>query len=337
MASVLIIDDDPAVLTALPETLRLWMPGLLVEICASARLALDRIEATEYDAIISDIRMPDMDGLMLLERIRSLRPQTPTLLITGYGEQSLATQALRGGAYDYILKPIDRDYLLSSLTRALQLRRLTRQAQDHTHTDTPLKGSRESLLTLMETIPCMLVVVDADGRILFFNRTAEDITGFRREELYGTSLFEALCPSTPTAELKLRLLEGKPHVDPGLQVACVTKPGGERWIEWRCTPIAWGSPTRPCFVCSGFDMTDRRESERTIQSLNRDLDQRMQGYEAVVHDLDALKTAMEEKNADLQTFQEVVVDRELKMIALERQVAELQQEVQHLRTRRTSA
>ena len=84
-------------------------------------------------------------------------------------------------------------------------------------------------------------------------------------------------------------------------------------------------------------MTDRRESERTIQSLNRDLDQRMQGYEAVVHDLDALKTAMEEKNADLQTFQEVVVDRELKMIALERQVAELQQEVQHLRTRRTSA
>src|SRR5688572_18303969 len=190
MPTVLIIDDDPAVLTALPETLRLWMPGLLVEICASARLALDRIEATEYDAIISDIRMPDMDGLMLLERIRALRPQTPTLLITGYGDQALATQALRGGAYDYILKPIDRDYLLSSLTRALQLRRLTRQAQGKTRTDITLAGRLESLHALIETIACMLIVVDADGCILSFNRAAETLTGFRREELCGRSFYE---------------------------------------------------------------------------------------------------------------------------------------------------
>jgi PAS domain S-box-containing protein len=335
MPSVLIIDDDPAVLAALPETLRLWMPDLLVEICASARLALDRIEATEYDAIISDVRMPDMDGLMLLERIRSLRPQTPTLLITGYGDQALATQALRGGAYDYILKPIDRDYLLSSLTRALQLRRLTRHAQEHTRSNSALERGRESLQALIETIPCMLIIVDADGGILFCNRAAEHLTGFRREELCGRSLRETLCPSMPAAEITGRLLQGT-H-DTNLQQACVMKTGEERWIEWRCAPIAWDTPMRSCFVCIGLDMTERREGERTIQSLTREVDQRKQAHDAVSHELESLKTALEEKSADLETFQDVVVDRELKMIALEKQVARLQREMQHLRAGRTSA
>ncbi|MBD0306370.1 MAG: response regulator, partial [Nitrospiraceae bacterium] len=58
--------------------------------CGSPRVALDRIETTDYDAIVSDIRMPDIDGIALLERIRIVRPATPTLLITGHSNQSLA-------------------------------------------------------------------------------------------------------------------------------------------------------------------------------------------------------------------------------------------------------
>jgi len=68
---LLIIDDDPMVLAALPEMFRLWMPGLMVDQCGSARMAIDRIETTDYDAVISDIRLPDMDGLALLEQIKS--------------------------------------------------------------------------------------------------------------------------------------------------------------------------------------------------------------------------------------------------------------------------
>jgi len=65
-----------------------------------------------------------MDGLALLARIQELRPDTPTLLITGHGEHDLAVQALRGGAYDFIQKPIDRDYLVAALQRAIQTRQL---------------------------------------------------------------------------------------------------------------------------------------------------------------------------------------------------------------------
>jgi two-component system sensor histidine kinase/response regulator len=130
MSQVLIVDDDPALLQALPEALRLRMNDTAVEACESAPAALDRIAAIDYDAIVSDIKMPGMDGLALLAEIRKLRPDTPTLLITGHGEHELAIQALRGGAYDFVQKPIDRDYFVASLARAIQMRQLSRQVQE---------------------------------------------------------------------------------------------------------------------------------------------------------------------------------------------------------------
>src|SRR5213080_3409714 len=105
---ILIVDDDPALLQALPQALRLRMDGVTVDVADSAAAALDRIAARDYDAIVTDIKMPGMDGLALLAEIRGRQPDTPTLMITGHGEHDLAVQALRGGAYDLIEKPIDR-------------------------------------------------------------------------------------------------------------------------------------------------------------------------------------------------------------------------------------
>src|SRR5207247_90498 len=124
---VLVIDDDPALLQALPETLRLRMSGVMVDTADSAAAALDWIAARDYDAIVADIKMPGMDGLALLAEIRERRPDTPTLLITGHGEDDLGVRALRGGAYDLIQKPIDRDYFVASLRRAIGVRALSRR------------------------------------------------------------------------------------------------------------------------------------------------------------------------------------------------------------------
>lgn len=129
VSRILIVDDDPALLQALPETLRLHLEGVVVETTHSAASALKQIAAIDYDAIVTDIKMPGMDGLALLAQIRVLRPDTPTLLITGHGERDLTLQSLRGGAYDFIQKPIDRDHLIASLRRAIQVRQLKRQVE----------------------------------------------------------------------------------------------------------------------------------------------------------------------------------------------------------------
>jgi DNA-binding NtrC family response regulator len=127
---VLIVDDDPVLLEALPEALRLRMEGVTVETANSAAAALDRIADRDYDAIVTDIKMPGMDGLELLAQIRTRRPDTPTLMITGHGETDLVVHALRGGACDFIRKPIDRDYFVASLRRAIQMRELSRRAKE---------------------------------------------------------------------------------------------------------------------------------------------------------------------------------------------------------------
>jgi len=130
---ILIVDDDPALLEALSEMLQLRMDEIVVDRAESAAIALEHVAEIDYEAIVSDIKMPGMDGLALLARIRELRPNTPTLLITGHGQHDLAVQALRGGAYDFIQKPIDREYFVASLSRALHMRRLHRQVEVQRH------------------------------------------------------------------------------------------------------------------------------------------------------------------------------------------------------------
>ena len=332
---LLIIDDDPAVLSALPETVRLWMPGSVVDLCGSARLALDRIEETDYDAIISDIRMPGMDGLTLLERIKTCRPNTPVLLVTGYGDQTLATQALRGGAFDYILKPIDRDYFLGSLGRALHLRHLSLQAEERQRAEAALRESQQSLHTLVETVPCLLLMTDCDGRVLLFNRYAEELTGYTREEALGKPIADLLIPPVRIEEMRQRLnhpASGTPHQNPW-----ITKAGEERLIEWRYAHIAWQNAANPCILGIGIDITDRRRSEEKIAALHSELDDQVRAYGTVVQNLETSKTQLQEKIADLEMFQDVVVGRELKMISLEKQVAALERELEAMKAGRPHA
>jgi two-component system, sensor histidine kinase and response regulator len=130
---ILLVDDDPVLLQALSHTISLRMSGVQVEIADSAKVALDLVQQQEYDAVVSDIKMPGMDGLDLLEQVLERYPAIPVLLITGHGEHELAIRALRRGAYDYIQKPIDRDDFVASLFRALQTRQLRRQIQVQQH------------------------------------------------------------------------------------------------------------------------------------------------------------------------------------------------------------
>ena len=140
---VLLVDDDEALLEALPTALRMRMSEVTVDTCDSAVCALDYIDQTDYDAIVSDIKMPGMDGLALLGAVKVRRPETPTLLITGHGEHDLAVEALRGGAYDFIQKPIDRDYFVASLRRAIRTRQLARQVEQHQLALAELRLARE--------------------------------------------------------------------------------------------------------------------------------------------------------------------------------------------------
>ena len=127
---ILLVDDDTALLEALPHMIALRIHGVQVDTSDSAPQALELIQDHDYDAVVSDIKMQGMDGLELLAQLQALRPEVPTLLISGHADQSLVIQALRSGAYDFIQKPIDRVSFVAALHRAIQTRQLRRQVQE---------------------------------------------------------------------------------------------------------------------------------------------------------------------------------------------------------------
>lgn len=146
MSRILIVDDDPALLEALPENIRNRMGDIQVDTADSGARALSLIAEVDYDAIVTDIKMPELDGLSLLEKARQIRPDTPTLLITGHGERDLTVRALRGGAYDFIEKPIERDQFIASLSRAIQARQLKRQVNEQKQTLARHAGELERMV-----------------------------------------------------------------------------------------------------------------------------------------------------------------------------------------------
>src|SRR5690242_4656259 len=221
---VLIVDDDPALLHALPETVRTRMHDVLVETTDTARDALRRIAQTDYDAIITDLKMPGMDGLALLNEIRSLRPLTPTLLITGHGEHDLAVQALRGGAYDFVQKPIDRDYFVASLERAIELRGLERRVDEQ-------RLALERHARVLEHVDDGIFLVDDDGFVQHWNPAAATVTGIGPEDALGRRIDEVLT-AWPTVAGLIPVAGGP---DPGDPAASKTLPlelgGKELWLS----------------------------------------------------------------------------------------------------------
>jgi len=117
--AILIVDDDPGQRSLLRSFLQ--GQGLTVTVAASAREALDLLAASRPDMLISDVRMPGMTGLELLEQVAERYPGLPVLLVTAYADIHDAVGAMRSGAVDYLEKPIDLDELLAAVRRGLAL------------------------------------------------------------------------------------------------------------------------------------------------------------------------------------------------------------------------
>src|SRR5690242_11880833 len=98
-ASVLIVDDEKNILLTLSQALQL--AGYRTELAQSGQLALDLIAARPVDAVLMDVKMPDMDGLTALEKIAALRPDLPVIMMSGHGTIDTAVKATQLGARDF--------------------------------------------------------------------------------------------------------------------------------------------------------------------------------------------------------------------------------------------
>ncbi|MFV3284894.1 sigma-54-dependent transcriptional regulator [Pseudomonas sp. NY15356] len=141
--SVIVVDDEASIRTAVEQWLSL--SGFSVQLFARAEECLAHLPAHFPGVVVSDVRMPGIDGLQLLERLQAQDPDLPVILLTGHGDVPMAVEAMRSGAYDFLEKPFTPQTLLGSLRRALEKRQLVLENR-RLHQQADLKSRLEGTL-----------------------------------------------------------------------------------------------------------------------------------------------------------------------------------------------
>ncbi|MER8380505.1 sigma-54 dependent transcriptional regulator [Mesorhizobium sp. M0142] len=171
-APVILIDDDRDLLKATAQTLEL--AGFSISASAVAAEALARLDADFAGVVVSDIRMPQIDGLQLFNRILRLDADIPVILVTGHGDIAMAVKAIKDGAYDFITKPFAADRLVQSVRRAAEKRRLVmenralREAAGEAQDGLPLIGQTPAMDRLRRTLR---QIADTDVDVLVTGET----------------------------------------------------------------------------------------------------------------------------------------------------------------------
>jgi len=156
MARVLVIDDDASLRYTLEAVLS--DAGLTVEVQDGGEAGLAAFEARGADVVLTDLAMPGMDGMKVLESLRALDPGVPVLMLTAHGSERVAVAAMKAGAHDYIPKPFDPDELVLSVRRAAETRGLRLQ-NARLRTETALGR------TIVAESPAMRRVLDVVARV----------------------------------------------------------------------------------------------------------------------------------------------------------------------------
>jgi DNA-binding NtrC family response regulator len=124
---VLVVDDKEMMRDSVTSTLA--RKGHLAVACSSGKVAVEKMTERAPDLIITDLQMPDMNGLELLQEVRKLDEQIPVVMMTAFGTVETAVQAMKLGAFDYVTKPFSGDQLVLAVDRALEHARLARENQ----------------------------------------------------------------------------------------------------------------------------------------------------------------------------------------------------------------
>jgi DNA-binding NtrC family response regulator len=181
-ATVLVVDDERNIQLTLSRALTL--EGFAVETAAGGREALEKLAALPVDVVVMDVRMPDLDGLSVLQKARETRPDLPIVIMSGHGSIETVRQAFKLGAFDYLEKPItEKEKLLAAVRNALRLERLREENAALRREAGPgeMVGGGGAMARLFEVIRR---AAPSEGRVLV---TGENGTG---KELVARAIHE---------------------------------------------------------------------------------------------------------------------------------------------------
>jgi len=199
-ARILVVDDENHVRSMIGATLE--RHGYDVQLAASGREALELFAQNSFDLVLTDIVMQDGNGIVLLDRIRGKQPNIPVVMVTAIHDISVAIDSMRRGAYDYLLKPFEREHLLSTVVRALEHRQALEESHSYQQNlEQVVRARTEMLRQAMEDLEHSYdVTLEALGDALDL-KDSETEGHSKRVTAYTIALARAM--GIPPAEIKV--------------------------------------------------------------------------------------------------------------------------------------
>ncbi|MBW2493000.1 MAG: response regulator [Deltaproteobacteria bacterium] len=212
-AVVLVVDDEQDIRDASERILS--RAGYQVQKASRGDQAMDIINKDSVDIVLLDLKMPGMDGLEVLARIREQNTQIQVIVITGYATVETAIEAMKQGAYDFIPKPFEPDQLRIVVHRAWEKIRFVREAekleQERNRTLSDLDTEKSRVRTIIESFPSGVVVTDSKGMVVLMNPAFKHLLGLDPDLIAGKEI-EAYLPDKELCQLVMEISRGK-YVD----------------------------------------------------------------------------------------------------------------------------
>ncbi len=218
--TILIVEDNPATRETISDAVR--MRGHSVETAASGRAVLKQIARRQFDAVIVDLKLPDMSGIEVLKAIKAVSPRTEVIFITAYASLPMALEAINGSAFALLIKPFEIEHLLTTLDKVCE-----RQ-----HLADALRQSEERYRLITENIMDAVFLLDLDARLVFCNSRAAALTGYETEELRGRSIFSLFArDGREKAVALMTQARAGQATQPFFETRLARKDGGQVWVE----------------------------------------------------------------------------------------------------------
>ncbi len=211
---VMIVDDEPDMLNMLKLVVQRKC-GCEVELADSGKTALDKLKTCRPDVIVTDIKMPDLDGLTLMQKVREIDETISVIIMTGFGTIEMAVQALKNGAYDFLQKPFDKEHIVRVILRCLERTRLLRenlQLQEKLNTVSPPspEGFIGQAPALRQALDLIAKVADKDVTVLIRGESGTGKEGAARalhtlSNRRNRRMITVNCPALPEHILESEL------------------------------------------------------------------------------------------------------------------------------------
>ncbi|MBK7600074.1 MAG: PAS domain S-box protein [Acidobacteria bacterium] len=253
---ILLIEDEPDATEIITGLLKSGEDQFIVECSDRLKTGLERLSKDDIDLVLLDLTLPDSRSLDTLQSVQEQAPDCPIVVLTGTNDESLALQAVKIGAQDYVLK--------SDLTRQ-HLMRSIRYALERHHSESILKDNEKRFRALFENSWDGVVLKSVDGLIRYASPAITRILGYAIDQFVGTNSFEYLHPDDrPVVERVMSRLIGQPGSNVTTQFRFAHKDGSWRWVE--CTTTnRLHDPSVGSVGCNIRDITENKLAEQTLR------------------------------------------------------------------------